>query len=190
MSNPFDVGYYDAPALRTMGFASVGEGAQIAKNCVIVGPEHISLGANSRIDGFCTLIGTGPITIGEHVHVASYCLLSGGEGIALGDFSGLSHGVKIYSRSDDYSGARMTNPTVPAELTGVVAGKVTLGRHVIVGANSVVMPGTRIGEGSAIGAQSLVKDALDAWGIYAGCPAKRLRERSQALLELEATLTR
>ena len=38
----------------------------------------------------------------------------------------------------------------------------------------------------AVGALSLVKNDLKAWGIYGGCPAKRIRDRSRDLLALEA----
>ena len=189
MKNLFDTGFHDEAALREMGFAQVGQKVSIAKNCTIVGNlANIRLGDHVRIDAYCTLIGTGPITIGSHVHIAGYCHLSGGNGITMEDFSGLSHGVKLYSRTDDYSGKFLTNPTVPAEYLGVIAGKITLGRHVILGANTVVMPGVSIGEGSSVGAQSLVKEDLDAWGVYAGCPARRLKDRSKHLLKLEAKL--
>jgi acetyltransferase-like isoleucine patch superfamily enzyme len=189
MSNPFDTGYYESAALREMGFGAVGENVKIAKNCTIVGKlANITFGHDVRIDAYCTLIGTGPITIGSYVHIAGYSHLSGGDGIVMEDFSGLSHGVKLYSRTDDYSGEFLTNPTVPAEYLGVVAGKITLGRHVIIGANSVVLPGVTISEGSSVGAQSLVKTNLEAWGMYAGCPVRRIRDRSKNLLKLEATL--
>ena len=36
------------------------------------------------------------------------------------------------------------------------------------------------------GAQSLVKESLAPWGMYAGCPVRRIRERSRALLKHEA----
>jgi galactoside O-acetyltransferase len=42
-----------------------------------------------------------------------------------------------------------------------------------------------IGEGVAIGALSLVRGGLEAWGIYAGVPASRMRERSRGLLQQE-----
>lgn len=189
MNNLFDVGYYDEHALRAMGFGAVGENVRIAKNCVIVGDlANIRLGNQVRMDVFGTLIATGPITIGSYVHIAAYAHLSAGDGIVLEDFSGLSHGVKLYSRTDDYSGAYLTNPMVPAAYTGVIAGKVVIGRHAILGANAVVLPGVTVGEGCSVGAQSLVKADLEPWGMYAGCPVRRIRERARTLLALEAAL--
>jgi galactoside O-acetyltransferase len=122
--------------------------------------------------------------------VGAYCLLSAGDGITLGDFSNLSQGIRIYSRSDDYSGEHLTNPTVPAEYTHVTRGRVHLHKHVIVGSGSVILPQVEIGEGSAVGALSLVKRSLDPWGIYAGAPVRRLKARSTKLLALEEDLIR
>jgi acetyltransferase-like isoleucine patch superfamily enzyme len=67
----------------------------------------------------------------------------------------------------------------------MIKGAVVLKRHVIIGAHSVIMPGVTIDEGVAVGAQSLVKTSLASWGIYAGNPVRRVRERLLHLLELE-----
>lgn len=188
--NPFEPGYYAEADLQDAGFKSLGRDVHISKNCTIVGPENISIGNHVRIDGYCTIIaaGSGHLILGSYIHIGAYCLLSAGAGIRMDDFSGLSHGVKIYSRSDDYSGRHLTNPTVPARYTAVTEGEVTLGRHVIVGSGSVILPRVTIGEGSAIGALSLVSTSVEAWGVYFGSPAKRLKARSRQLLDLEAEL--
>jgi len=101
---------------------------------------------------------------------------------------GLSQGVKIYSKTDDYTGKHMTNPMVPERYTGVTGGTVTIGRHGIIGSGSVILPKVTVGEGSSVGALSLVTKSLDPWGVYFGCPVKRLKGRSKGLLELEAQM--
>ena len=102
------------------------------------------------------------------------------------DFSGLSANVILYTESDDYSGKSLTNPTIPeAYKPGMEKGKIALGKHVIIGTNSSVLPGVEIGEGTAIGAFSLVKSNCDTWSVYSGCPARKKGERSKKLLELE-----
>ena len=63
-----------------------------------------------------------------------------------------------------------------------------LGRHVIVGSGSVVLPGVVIGDGCSVGALSLVTKSLPEWGVYFGAPVRRLRARSKRLLELEQRL--
>ena len=190
MNNPFNPGYYNEEELSGFGFKSVGTNVQIAKNCTIIGIPNISLGSNVRIDGYSAIIaaGTGWLNIGSFVHIGGWCYLSAGDGITMEDFSGLSQGVRIYSRTDDYSGNHLTNPTVPERFTDITRGAVTLGRHVIIGSGAVILPKITIGEGSSVGALSLVNKNLEPWGVYFGCPAKRLKDRSQRLLELESEL--
>lgn len=187
MKNPFDLGYYETAELRDMGFAYVGENVKIAKTCTIPGSlSNIHLGNNVRVDGYTTIVGN--IRLGNYIHIGAYCLLSGGDGIVLNDFCGLSNGVKLYSRSDDYSGNFLTNPTVPEKYLGIKRGKISLERHVILGANAIILPSVTVGEGCSVGAQSLVKKDLDAWGVYVGCPVRRIGVRKKKLLELEAEL--
>ena len=79
----------------------------------------------------------------------------------------------------------MTNPTVPEAFTGVIHADVSIGRHVIIGAGSVILPGVVMEDGVAIGALSLVKNSCEAFGIYAGSPAKRIGNRNRRVLDLE-----
>ena len=62
---------------------------------------------------------------------------------------------------------------------------VRIGKHVIVGAGSVIMPGTEVAEGCSIGSMTLVNKSTLPWGIYVGIPARRVNERKQNMLELE-----
>lgn len=176
--------------IDAMGFAEVGEDVRISEFARLYGAHRIRLGNHVRIDDFCVLsAGDGGIRIGSHVHIAVYCSLIGQEEISLADFSGLSSRVSIYSSSDDYSGTHLTNPTVPAEFTNVKHAPVSLGRHVIVGSGSVILPGVTIHEGAAIAALTLVTHDCQAFGVYAGFPAKRIKGRRRDLLDVEARFT-
>ncbi|WP_229423052.1 acyltransferase [Telluria aromaticivorans] len=189
LPNPFNPGYYRSEELRQFGFGQVGENVMIAKNATIIGLENISIGNNVRIDGGVVLAAhSGSLVVGDYIHIGGGSYLGCAGGITLGDFANLSQGVRIYSSSDDYSGEALTNPTVPPAYLKLTKAPVALGRHVIVGSGSVILPGANIGEGSAVGALSLVLRPLEAWGIYAGAPARRLKARSRALLELEQAL--
>ncbi|MFT7432684.1 MAG: acetyltransferase-like isoleucine patch superfamily enzyme [Alphaproteobacteria bacterium] len=183
----FEPQFIKTNELRELGIKSVGENVLISKDCTIVGLENIEIGDNVRIDGYCTIIanGDGYLKLGSNIHIGAYSLLIAGAGIVMNDFSGLSQGVRIYSRSDDYSGDFLTNPTIPADFSNVQSGEVVLEKHVIIGTGTVILPNVKIKEGSAVGALSLVLKNLDAWQIYSGCPAKRLKARKRDLLELE-----
>lgn len=190
--NPFDPGYCDEHELATLGFRAVGRDVRVARNATLIGLPNIALGDHVRIDGGTVIVaeGAGSLTLGSYIHIGAHCYIAAGAGVVLEDFSGLSQGVRIYSRSDDYSGEHLTNPTVPDRYLGVSAGPVHLQRHVIVGSGSVILPGLTLGEGCSVGALSLVNKDLAPWGMYFGAPARRLRERSRRLLELEAELRR
>jgi acetyltransferase-like isoleucine patch superfamily enzyme len=184
----FQSRYYTNEELKYCGFKKIGNNVMIHENVNIYGIENISIGDHVRIDPYASIIANGFVSIGSYVHIGSYCLLIGAEGITMENFSGLSQGVKIYTRSDDYSGEHLTNPTVPERYLGIKKGPVQLKKHVIVGANTVILPGVKVGEGSSVGAMSLVTKSLQSWGIYAGIPAKKIKIRSRKLIELEYVL--
>ena len=173
-------------AIEMLGFASVGENVQISDRASFYGADRITLGSNTRIDDFCVLsAGLGGISIGQHVHIAVYSSLIGAGKITLSDFCNISSRVSIYTSSDDHSGATMTNPTVPGEYTDVTHADVFLGKHVLVFGGSVILPGVTLEDGVVVGALSLIKRDCQAFGIYAGNPARRIKERKRDLLELE-----
>jgi galactoside O-acetyltransferase len=178
--------FLNRDVVEKMGFASVGLNVQISDRASLYNTKNISLGNNVRIDDFCILsAGTGGILVGDFVHIAAYSSLIGVGKITLSDFCGISSRVSIYSSNDDYSGATMTNPTVPSQYTGVTHADVFLGKHVIVGSGSIILPNVVLEEGVAVGALSLVTKNCEAFGIYIGNPAKRIKRRKRDLLELE-----
>lgn len=172
--------------IESMGFLSLGENIQISDRASFYGTERIALGSNIRIDDFCVIsAGLGRIEIGNHVHIAVGATLIGGGKITLCDFVGISSKSSVYSSNDDYSGAALTGPTLPSEFTNVRHSDVFMGKHVIVGAGSVILPGVTLEEGVAVGALSLIHKRCEAFGIYVGNPARRIKERKRDLLEVE-----
>jgi galactoside O-acetyltransferase len=178
--------FLNSSQLSALGLRSCGENVLISNKASIYRASQISLGNHVRIDDFCILSGgDGGIWIGDHVHIACYSSLIGKGAIKLENFSNISARVSIYSSSDDYSGAHMTNPTIPAEFTNVDHRPVIIGRHAIVGCGSVVLPGVKIGDGCAVGALSLVKDDCQPFTMYAGIPAHVVGKRDCGLVTLE-----
>ncbi|MBM2716290.1 acyltransferase [Mesorhizobium caraganae] len=181
--------YLSENELVDVGFSAVGKNVRIVDTCIVIGAKNVSIG-NNVIIGANVIIGcsSGSIIIGDYVNIASGCCLSGDGTITLDDFSGLAPGVRIFSVTDDYMGNYLTNATIPREFVGLTFAPVHVGRHVIIGSGAVVLPGCNIGEGSSVGALSLVTKPLDSWGVFCGIPAKRLKARSKKLLELERQL--
>lgn len=176
--------YLTQTQLEDMGFKSIGENVKISDKASIYNADQMEIGHNSRIDDFCVI--SGKIKIGINVHLAPMCLVAGGEeGIVFSDFSGLAYKVQVFAQSDDYSGRSLTNPTIPKIYKNEYKKSVFLGRHVIVGAGSIIFPGVVIAEGCSIGAMTLVNKSTEEWGVYLGNPAKRIKDRRKDLLVLE-----
>lgn len=170
--------------LESMGFRSLGKNVRISDKAAIYNPEQIEIGDHSRIDDFCVV--SGKVSIGRNVHIAVFCNVAGGsEGITFEDFSGLAYGCHVFSQSDDYTGRTLTNPTVPSQFKREFKKAVRLGRHCIVGTNSLIFPGVILAEGCSVGAMSMVTKSTEEWGVYSGIPARRLKDRKRDLLVLE-----
>lgn len=178
--------FYTEQELNLFPFKHLGANVKIKKTAALYFVENISIADNVRIDDFSIIVASANQTvIGSYVHIASHCYIAASGGFAMSDFSGLAPGVSVFTGSDDYSGNQLTNPTLPKKYTGGKSAPVILGRHVIIGSNSVILPGVNIGVGSAVGACSLITKSLDSWGVYFGTPAKKIKNRSQKLLTLE-----
>jgi len=172
-----------------LGLAHIGQDVTIWPMAKITSPEIIYIGDSVIIDDFVFLMGGRRTTIGSFVHIASFTSITGGGEFIMEDFSGLSAGVRVYTGNEDYLGGGMTNPAVPYPYRVPIRSFVHIGRHAIVGANTVILPAVTIGEGAAVGANSLVSGDCEPWTIYVGSPARPLKLRpKEKILELEAKL--
>lgn len=185
-NNPFNPGYYTTDELKNMGFGSIGNNVLIAKDCKIIGLHNVYIGNNVRIDGQTTISAYhNRFTVGNYVHIGGYSLFICSDKVTLEDYTNISQGVRVYTGSDDYSGEHMTNPMIPSEYTNVTIAPVIIKKHAIIGSGSIILPGVTIGTGCATGALTLAREDLKDWGIYAGIPAKRIKDRLQDLLQYE-----
>jgi galactoside O-acetyltransferase len=163
----------------------IGKNVIISPKASIYNPDNIEIGDNVRIDDFCILSGGSGLKIGNHVHIACYVALFAGAGIYIGNFVGISARGTVYSQSDDYSGEFLYGPMIPIKYKKLSSGLVIIKSHSIVGVNSTIMPGVILEEGVAVGAYSLVKNKCDAWSMYAGIPAQKIKDRKKDLLKME-----
>ena len=178
--------FYNQGELDRMNFRHLGKNVLISDKCSIYNPGNISIDDNSRIDDFAILsAGDGGIEIGKYVHIACFSTLIGKGKIKMCDYSGLSSRVAVYSSSDNYNGEWMTNPCLPSEVTDTIHKEVFLGKHVVVGSGSVILPGVTLEEGVSVGALSLVNKSFSEFQVIAGSPAKSIKERSRRLKDLE-----
>lgn len=176
--------FYSHSELMDLGIAKAGENVRISRMARIHAPESLVIGDHSRVDDFCLITGT--VEIGRYVHISAYAALYGKNGISIGDFSGVSARCTLYSESDDFSGDGLIGPFFEESERSLLKGAITLGRHVQIGAHSIIMPDCTIGDGAVVGSLSMVKSDLEGWMVHAGVPAKPVRPRSRKLLAFSA----
>lgn len=169
--------------LFVMGFKFLGRNVKISDSAHFYGAGEISIGDNTRIDDFVIL--SGVINIGSYVHIACYAQIVGRGGVTMGNYSAISSKCSVFSSSDNYDGEYMTNPTLPDNVTNVYHKHVYIGEHVVVGSNSVILPGVRLEDGCAVGAMSLVNKSFPENCIIAGVPARYIKTRLGNIYELE-----
>ena len=110
-----------------------------------------------------TLLGE-KLQVGEGTWIGYYCLIDSQLAqLKIGKQCNISSGVHIYTHSTHL---RCT------ERGEKVVGAVVLGDHVFVGANSVILPGTKIGHHSIVGALAVVKGHFPPYSLIVGAPAK------------------
>ncbi len=92
-------------------------------------------------------------------------------GVFLGDHSILSQDAYLCGATHDFNTIDFT----------YVKKKIVLERYVWICAKAVVLPGVHCGEGSVLGAGSITSKNLMQWSVYAGNPARYVKERRNFL---------
>ena len=162
--------FYSKEDLLAIGFSSVGENVRISKKVSLYAISG-SVGSHVRVDDFCIL--KGQIIIGDYIHIGAFCLLTGvcGE-VRLQDCSVLSSGVHVYTGSDDYRADVLSSGVVPQEFVKTIKGDVYVGKGSIVGAQSLLLPNTNIGDGASVGAHCVVYGLVPAGAVMVNGAAK------------------
>lgn len=182
----------------------MGKGVRIGRNVSISCPENVSLGDNCWIDDNVTILAgppgkrstmhrlrghavekEGKLIVGARVHVAINVVLQAHGGIEIGEDVGIAAGSNIYSLSHHYRNPGDPNdqklyifgPMVEPAMQSMIIGSVELRKGSAVGLNSVVLPGSKLGEYSWLGSASLLSGETPDGAILAGNPAKVVRYR-------------
>lgn len=143
-------------------------------------PELCELGDHVAIDSgfYCTT----NLKVGNYVHISPHVAVIGGKtaSLTVGHFCFISVGSKIVCASEKFYGEGLIGPIIPDEYHDEVINEpVVFEDFSGVGANCVVLPGVKLGEGSIVGACSMVKEDTEPWTIYYGVPAKPYKARKK-----------
>jgi galactoside O-acetyltransferase len=189
MAKDLDNQYLTEADLLGRGIRSVGTNVRIAINATVTGLANVSIGSNVRIDGGAVILARrGNLEIGNNVHIEPLSSIICHHPVYIGNFCTISHGVRLFTESADYSGKSFTNQFPSPEFSNPKQGSILIHDHVIIGGNSVVMPGCTISQGAAIGALSFVRHDVPAWEIWAGNPLRLLGKRQDDIKHTAAKL--
>lgn len=137
------------------------------------GKGQLKVGDNSSILQDCVIrTCSGKITIGKNVTINYGCIFHGLGGIAIGDNTMLSPRVMIYAQNHGIKKEELLRTQAQT------AKGVTVGEDVWIGAGAIIVDGVTIGKGSIIGAGSVVTKSIPPYEIWAGNPAKKIKDRT------------
>lgn len=157
-----------------------GDDVYISATAEIRRPELAKIGNHVAIDSFfyCTTA----LQVGDYVHISPHVAVIGGKKtkLTVEDFCFLSVGSRYICGSETFHGAGLIGPLIPEEYQDEQQLlPITLRRFSGALANSVILPGVTLAEGSVLGANSLLKEDTEPWTVYAGNPARPIRKRSE-----------
>jgi acetyltransferase-like isoleucine patch superfamily enzyme len=156
-------------------FKRIGDNVIFEKGVFVFHPENIEIGDNVYIGYNTVLEGyyKNKMIIGDHTWIGPGCFFHSAGGIKIGKAVGVGPGVKILTsvhKEDDLS--------KPIIFNDLEFGEVIIEDGCDVGMGSIILPGVKTGEGSIIGAGSIVTKNIPPYSVVAGNPAKSLRKRT------------
>ena len=113
--------------------------------------------------------------VGKNVFIGDYVRvdLNHADLIYIDDYAHVTAGCRLLCHQRNLHGYHFGDN---AANLGYRLGEIHVGKGVMVGMETMIMPGVTIGEGSIVGAGSLVTKDIPAWTIAAGRPAKVIKE--------------
>lgn len=127
------------------------------------------------------------LDIGNNVFIWHFTILDTFNGVKIGDDCQIGARVGIFTHSS-HNSIRIYNKKYHDVYfdshQGRVKGSVEIGSNTFVGANSIIMPGTKIGKGCIVGAFSYVSGSYDDFSIIIGNPARKIGDTRRSDFKL------
>lgn len=158
------------PYIKVYGKGSffIGAGLKLNNNF-----EGNIIGRQQR----CIFIVKGKLTIGNDVGISSSAIVCH-EAITIGNNVLIGGNTVIYD-TDFHSLNYLDRAAKPEIVTNVQTSPVVIGDNVFIGGHSLILKGVNIGNNSIIGAGSVVTRNVPENEIWAGNPAKKIKEVQQ-----------
>ncbi len=110
------------------------------------------------------------IIIGSNVSIHEMCYLDGYGGIIIGDNVSIAHGSSLVSFDHTYN-----DVTIPIKYNPSLKKKIIIHDDVWIGAGVRILGDTNTNKRSIIAAGSVVTKDIEAYSIYGGVPAKKIK---------------
>lgn len=109
--------------------------------------------------------------VGKHVFIGDYVRVDLGhaELIYIDDYAHITAGCRMLCHQRNLTNYRVGDN---AAKCGYRLGKIHIGKGVMIGMETMIMPGVSIGDGAVIGARSVVLNDIPAYTMAVGTPAK------------------
>jgi len=130
----------------------------------------VSIGRSRIAPGAIISGDTSKLSIGDGVFINAGAALFPTGGITIGNGVSLGPRVMVMTGTHDI-GPSQKRASEPTRFSGV-----TIGAGSWLGAGVIVQPGVNIGPGCVVAPGAVVTKDLPADGLYAGVPARRVRE--------------
>jgi acetyltransferase-like isoleucine patch superfamily enzyme len=161
-------------------FGHCGRNVYIRPGGQIVRPRLISLGNNVRIgknvDVYVHPKQRGSkefiLKIGDNVHIGNYNIIAARNSVVIEENVLLGPGVIIVDHSHRYEDVEV--PVKSQEVSE--GGGVRIERDCWIGANAFVFPNVTIGRHAVIGANSVVKQDIPPFSVAVGAPARVVKQ--------------
>lgn len=142
----------------------------------IRGAENLTTGVNLRIDIINSDICTPILDIGKNVEINDYVHIGVADSVSIGDNTLIASKVFISDHNHgSYSGYIQSSPNSTPICRALKSKKISIGKNVWIGEFVCILPGVTIGDGSIIGAMSVVTKDIQANSIAVGSPAKVIK---------------
>ena len=161
------IGYYSKIEQNKLGLKKIGKDCLISKLSRFISKDVV-IGDRCRIDD--DVVCKGKIRIGNNVHLGRGCTISGGDkGVYIDEYSALSNFVQIFTISDHYSTSFVPSATLSDKLkkfSHLISKKVIVGKAVLLGAFSVILPGAELEDYTSVGAHSVVLEKVKKGNFF------------------------
>jgi acetyltransferase-like isoleucine patch superfamily enzyme len=156
---------------------SIGKGTN-APSLLITWHHQVAVGKDCTLEEDIYFKYDGPyqpdrsIVIGDRVFIGRGCEFNIRQKITIGHNSLIASGCKFI---DHDHGMNLEQPMI--RQTEGIEKSIAIEDDVWLGFNTIVLKGVVIGKGSIVGAGSVVTRSIPSYEVWAGVPAKRIRDR-------------